>query len=204
MESRCRLLHHFVLFSARFLNGDNLTAVVIAASLAHSVSQLHLAALRAFGHAGQRELPMGVAALVATGFRNLSLRYCHGGYTSYSIFSICLTVLCALVLIRVEQGRAAAKRGSICFLSQSQSTSLRSAPQCGQRPLQSSLHRYVICTCRINAGTNTSAGSTLSPVSTEKIVLFLPSQGRPTKSYPSRLSSRISNGFRQRAQAKLG
>ena len=37
-----------------------------------------------------------------------------------------------------------AKRGSICFLSQSQSTSLRSAPQCGQRPLQSSL-RFIIC-----------------------------------------------------------
>ena len=61
-----------------------LTAIVGAASLTNLMRELHLAALRALAHAGQVQLPVGVTTLIATGLRNFSLRYCHGGYTSYS------------------------------------------------------------------------------------------------------------------------
>lgn len=100
MEKAKRFLHFASLRFGRY----DLAAVVVATSLAHSVGQLHLAALRALGHAGQRELPVRATTLVAAGFRNFSLRYCHGGYTSYSFFYYLANVkLGLLVPIGIEQ-----------------------------------------------------------------------------------------------------
>jgi hypothetical protein len=63
-------------------NFDDLTTVVIAASLAGSVGQTGLAALGASDHAGNGQLPVGAASLVASCFGNLSLRNSHGDTSS--------------------------------------------------------------------------------------------------------------------------
>jgi hypothetical protein len=63
-------------------NFDDLTTVVVAASLAGSVGQTGLAAMGASDHAGNGQLPMGAASLVASCFGNLSLRNSHGDTSS--------------------------------------------------------------------------------------------------------------------------
>ena len=55
---------------------DDLDALVVAAVLSHAVSQLHLMALGALDDAGQGQLPVGLAAVLAS-LRNFSLRKSH-------------------------------------------------------------------------------------------------------------------------------
>jgi hypothetical protein len=63
-------------------NFDNLTTVVVAAGLAGSVGQTGLAAVGASDHAGNGQLPVGAASLVASCFGNFSLRNSHGDTSS--------------------------------------------------------------------------------------------------------------------------
>ena len=60
------------------LGGQDLTAIVRAASLASSVGHDGLTALGANGHAGSRQLPVGATALIATGLGHFTLRNSHG------------------------------------------------------------------------------------------------------------------------------
>ena len=60
------------------LGGQDLTAIVGAASLASSVGHDGLAALGANSHAGSRQLPVGATALIATGLGHFTLRDSHG------------------------------------------------------------------------------------------------------------------------------
>ena len=60
------------------LHSDNLTAIVVAASLASSVGQAQLAALGASDHAGSGQLPVGAATAVTSCLRNFTLRNSHG------------------------------------------------------------------------------------------------------------------------------
>ena len=57
---------------------QNLTAIVVAASLASSVGHDGLTALGANCHAGGRQLPVGATALIATGAGHFTLRNSHG------------------------------------------------------------------------------------------------------------------------------
>ena len=60
------------------LGGQDLTAIVGAASLASSMGHDGLAALGADGHAGSGQLPVGTTALIATGAGHFTLRDSHG------------------------------------------------------------------------------------------------------------------------------
>ena len=60
------------------LGGQDLTAIVVTASLAVSVGSDGLAALGANGHAGSGQLPVGATALIAAGAGHFTLRDSHG------------------------------------------------------------------------------------------------------------------------------
>ena len=60
------------------LGSQDLTAIVVTASLASSVGHDGLTALGANGHAGSRQLPVTATALIATGLRHFTLRNSHG------------------------------------------------------------------------------------------------------------------------------
>ena len=60
------------------LGGQNLTAIVVAASLASSVGHDGLTALGANCHTGGRQLPVGTTALIAAGLGYFTLGYSHG------------------------------------------------------------------------------------------------------------------------------
>ena len=60
------------------LGGQDLTAIVVTASLASSVGLNGLAALGADGYAGSGQLPVGSTALIATGAGHFTLRNSHG------------------------------------------------------------------------------------------------------------------------------
>ena len=75
-EGRSLPLHSaFVLLS---LNSQDLTAIVVAASLASSVGHYGLTALGANRNAGSRQLPVGATALIAAGLGHFTLRDSHG------------------------------------------------------------------------------------------------------------------------------
>lgn len=56
---------------------DDLLAIVVAACLANTVSNVVFAAVRALNHAGHFELPYVGTSLVASCFGCFSLRYSH-------------------------------------------------------------------------------------------------------------------------------
>ena len=58
-------------------NRNDFTAIVVAASLAGSVRQAGLAALRASYDAGDRQFPVGAASLISSCTGYFSLGYCH-------------------------------------------------------------------------------------------------------------------------------
>ena len=58
-------------------NRNDFTAIVVAASLAGSVRQAGLAALRASYDAGDRQFPVGAASLISSRAGYFSLGYCH-------------------------------------------------------------------------------------------------------------------------------
>ena len=60
------------------LGSQNLTTVVVAASLASSVGLNGLTALGADGYTGSGQLPVGTPALIATSFGHFTLRDSHG------------------------------------------------------------------------------------------------------------------------------
>ncbi len=60
------------------LDRNDLTAIVIAASLAGSVGHDGFAALGANAYAGSRQLPVGATALIAASLGHLTLRDSHG------------------------------------------------------------------------------------------------------------------------------
>ena len=60
------------------LGGQNLTAIVVTASLASSVGHDGLTALGANCHAGGRQLPVGTTALIAAGLGHFTLGNSHG------------------------------------------------------------------------------------------------------------------------------
>ena len=59
------------------LDNFDLTAIVAAALLAHSVRQVQSTALGACNETGDSQLPGGAASLIASCFGYFSLRYCH-------------------------------------------------------------------------------------------------------------------------------
>ena len=65
-----------------FLYGNDLTAIVVAASLASSVGQTCLAAVGASDHTGNRKLPVGAASLIASCFGYFTLGNSHGDTSS--------------------------------------------------------------------------------------------------------------------------
>ena len=69
------LLHFPALVS---LGGQDLTAIVRAASLASSVGHDGLTALGANRNAGSGQLPVGATALIAAGLGHFTLRNSHG------------------------------------------------------------------------------------------------------------------------------
>ena len=58
-------------------NRNDFATVVVAASLARSVRQARLAALRASDDAGDRQFPVGAASLISSRAGYFSLGYCH-------------------------------------------------------------------------------------------------------------------------------
>jgi len=60
------------------LGGQDLTAVVVTASLASSMGHDGLTALGAYGYAGSGQLPVAATALIATGLGYFTLRDSHG------------------------------------------------------------------------------------------------------------------------------
>ena len=60
------------------LGGQDLTAIVVTASLAGSMGHNGLAALGADGHAGSGQLPVRTTALIAAGAGHFTLRDSHG------------------------------------------------------------------------------------------------------------------------------
>ena len=65
-------------FSSVSLGSQNLTAIVIAACFARSVGHNRLTALGADRNTGCGQLPVGTAALIATGTGYFTLRDSHG------------------------------------------------------------------------------------------------------------------------------
>ena len=59
------------------LAGQDLTAIVVAASLASSVGHDGLTALGANGNAGSGQLPVGATARIAAGLGHFTLRNSH-------------------------------------------------------------------------------------------------------------------------------
>ena len=74
-EGVCLPLHFPALVS---LGGQDLTAIVVAASLASSVGHDGLTALGANRHSGGGQLPVGTTALIAAGLGHFTLRDSHG------------------------------------------------------------------------------------------------------------------------------
>ena len=70
------------------LDNFDLTAIVAAALLAHSVRQVQSTALGACNETGDSQLPGGAASLIASCFGYFSLRYCH--FRDTSLVSNCL------------------------------------------------------------------------------------------------------------------
>ena len=70
------LLSHFLALVS--LGIQNLTAIVVAASLASSVGHDGLTALGANSHTGGGQLPVGTTTLVATSAGDFTLRDSHG------------------------------------------------------------------------------------------------------------------------------
>ena len=60
------------------LAGQDLTAIVVAASLASSVGHDGLTTLGAHGYGGSGQLPVGATALIAAGAGDFTLRNSHG------------------------------------------------------------------------------------------------------------------------------
>ena len=60
------------------LDSQDLTAIVVTASLASSVGHDGLTALGANCHTGGRQLPVGTTALIAAGLGHFTLRNSHG------------------------------------------------------------------------------------------------------------------------------
>ena len=60
------------------LGGQNLTAIVVAASGACSVRHDRLTTLGANRYAGSGQLPVGTTALIAAGLGHFTLRNSHG------------------------------------------------------------------------------------------------------------------------------
>ena len=60
------------------LGSQNLTAIVVAASLACSVRHDRLTTLGANRYTGSRQLPIGTTALIAAGLGHFTLRNSHG------------------------------------------------------------------------------------------------------------------------------
>ena len=60
------------------LGSQNLTTIVVAASLASSVRHDGLTTLGANCYAGSSQLPVGTAALIATSLGHFTLRDSHG------------------------------------------------------------------------------------------------------------------------------
>ena len=60
------------------LGGQNLTAIVVTASLASSVGSYGLTALGANGHTGSGQLPVGTTTLITAGAGDFTLRDSHG------------------------------------------------------------------------------------------------------------------------------
>ena len=74
-KAKAFLLHFPALVS---LGGQDLTAIVVTASLASSVGHYGFTALGANRYAGSRQLPVGATALIATGLGYFTLRNSHG------------------------------------------------------------------------------------------------------------------------------
>ena len=83
-DSKAFLLHFPALVS---LGGQDLTAIVVAASLASSMGLNGLAALGADGYAGSGQLPVGATALIATGLGHFTLRDSHGDTSLVNLLS---------------------------------------------------------------------------------------------------------------------
>ena len=60
------------------LGSQDLTAIVVAASLAGSVRHDGLTTLGAYGYGGSGQLPVGATALIAAGAGDFTLRNSHG------------------------------------------------------------------------------------------------------------------------------
>jgi hypothetical protein len=60
------------------LGGQDLTAIVVTASLAGSVGHNGFAALGANGYAGSGQLPVAATTLITTGLGHFTLRDSHG------------------------------------------------------------------------------------------------------------------------------
>ena len=112
---------------------DHFTTVVEAASLAGSVRQTGLTALRASDNAGDRQFPMGAASLISSRAGYFSLRNCH------LVHLLGLNAVWHIVYFLSRSCCKIAKRGSFSGW-QVQAASLRFAPQRKQTPLQSSRH----------------------------------------------------------------
>ena len=67
------------------LDDENLTALVVAATRAHGVRKLDLAALRAHRARGHSANVIGAATGVGTSTTGFLLRHCHGCHFSLSI-----------------------------------------------------------------------------------------------------------------------
>ena len=137
------------------LDNFDLTAIVAAALLAHSVRQVQSTALGACNETGDSQLPGGAASLIASCFGYFSLRYCH---CDTSLIYKGQAALFILYLFSKSFARTA-RRGSTSFL-QEQGPRFRSAPQWGQSPLQSSEHRVFVSMSRIKASRANSPAST--------------------------------------------
>ena len=124
------------LLSAKSLcfNRNDFTAVVVAASLAGSVRQARLAALRASDDAGDRQFPVGAASLISSRTGYFSLGYCHVVHLLGSNASTAHYLLIYPVTAARQQN------GDPASGLQSQGPSLRFLPQRKQMPLQSGLH----------------------------------------------------------------
>ena len=113
-------------------NRNDFTTVVVAASLARSVRQAGLAALRASDDAGDRQFPVGAASLISSRAGYFSLGYCH------AVHLLGLNASRHIVYILSRSCCKAANLGSGSGL-QLQGPRLRLAPQRKHRPLQSGL-----------------------------------------------------------------
>ena len=96
------------------LDNFDLTAIVAAALLAHSVRQVQSTALGACNETGDSQLPGGAASLIASCFGYFSLRYCH---CDTSLIYKGQAALFILYLFSKSFARTA-RRGSTSFLQE--------------------------------------------------------------------------------------